>query len=71
MRKTILKLRDHNFFTNTCCECRLDHDDSDMVPVLVTRASGLVPREYFEPEYMCQDCAVKVPGNQLELENDI
>lgn len=71
MRKIIIKLRDHAHFTNTCCQCGGDHDDNEMVPVLVTRLSGITTKEYFEPDYMCTMCAVKIPTNQLELEKDI
>jgi len=71
MRTTIVKLRDHNFFTNTCCECRRDFEDHCMIPVYVTRISGLIPKEYFEPDYMCENCAIKVEPNLKELQKEI
>jgi hypothetical protein len=69
MNKIIIKNKHHNHFTNTCFKCgHDDHDDSAMVPILVTRMSGLIPKEHFEADYMCTMCAVKIPTEQLEFE---
>jgi len=42
-----------------------------MIPVYVTRISGLIPKEYFEPDYMCENCAIKVEPNLKELQKEI
>jgi hypothetical protein len=48
--------KDHMHFTNECCECGKSKEDKDMIPIWASRASGIVLKEYFEPDYMCNEC---------------
>ena len=54
--KYIRAQKDHLHFTNECCECCKSKDDKDMLPVWANRLSGLIPKEYLEPDYICKTC---------------
>jgi len=71
MKKFILAKKDHNHFTNNCCVCLQECDDSALVALWVNRVSGYYPKEYLEPDYACTMCLVKTPIEQIEINNKI
>ncbi len=56
MNNLILAKKDHAHFTNLCCSCRNECDDSEMIAIWENRISGLIPKEYLEPDYICKSC---------------
>ena len=67
MKTYILAKKDHSHFSNQCCVCKVDCDDSGIVPVWVNRLSGLNEKYYLEPDYACTLCLVKIPLTEIEI----
>jgi hypothetical protein len=59
--------KDHMHFTNNCCQCGQSKDDQDMVAIWASRVGGIEPKEYFEPDYMCNECDKLNGKNRGEL----
>jgi hypothetical protein len=51
--------KDHMHFTDLCYKCGLHREHRDIIPVWVSRLSGLVPKSYLEPDYICIYCDEK------------